>query len=278
MFSPQRGGAFRDMPAMVFTLSPIIIGIVFLLSLQIGFSIWATFFIYCIIVWLVRLGFAQQLVDSGWTGYSASRLYPFAMEQMLGAALCFSLYILYKSWNPGKLDPQREPVERYLPASVTRIGLIALPLVIFYLLWDLGVTNVPLLLAFAVVVMAIAIAAARIRAETGLPLWREQLRMTKIPLIFGMTGMTGSKTFTAFLNIVFLPMTLLFRTLPQQLENIELARRYKLKASGLAIGSLAAFVTALGVGMISFIVFAYYMGEDFYAGGGISRTRHHIQY
>ncbi|MCD8482690.1 MAG: hypothetical protein LR015_08520 [Verrucomicrobia bacterium] len=260
------GGAFRDMPAMVFTLSPIIIGIVFLLSLQIGFSIWATFFIYSIVVWIVRLGFANQLTDSAWTGYSSSRLYPFAMEQMLGAAFCFSLYILYKSWKPGNLDPQREESERYLPAWLTRTGMILLPLVILGLLWNMGVTNLPLLLAFAIVVMAIAIAAARIRAETGLPLWQSHYEMTKIPLIFGMTGMTGAKVFTAFLNIVFLPMTLLFRTLPQQLENLELARRYQLKASGLAVGTIAAFVTALGVGLLSFILYAYYIGEDFYAG------------
>jgi hypothetical protein len=78
-----------------------------------------------------------------------------------------------------------------------------------------------------------------------------------------MTGLTGAKVYTVFLSMAFLPMSLLFGTLPQHLENMELARRFKIKYQTIAASALAAFVTALAVGMFTFLVFSYYGGETF---------------
>ena len=63
-----------------------------------------------------------------------------------------------------------------------------------------------------------------VRAETGLPTHHTTYEFAKLPLIFGLTGFTGATVYTRFITLAFLPVTLLFRTLPQQLENLELSR------------------------------------------------------
>jgi hypothetical protein len=112
--------------------------------------------------------------------------------------------------------------------------------------------------------MAIAIAVARVRAETGFPTGHAIYEFTKLPIIFGMTGAMGAKVYAAFLNIVFLPSTLLFRTLPQQLENLELARRYKISFRAVAVGGLSSVVVTILAGFFSFLIFSYTIGQEFY--------------
>jgi hypothetical protein len=59
----------------------------------------------------------------------------------------------------------------------------------------------------------------------------------------------------------------LFRLLPQQLENIELARRNRIRYGEVAIASLVAFVVAVAVGMVSFLILTYYRGGSAYGAG-----------
>jgi hypothetical protein len=74
----------------------------------------------------------------------------------------------------------------------------------------------------------------------------------------------GAKVYASFLNLVFLPSTLLFRTLPQQLENMELARRYKISFKAVAVSGLTSVLVTLVVGFVGFLAFSYAMGDDFY--------------
>ncbi|MCC5806987.1 MAG: hypothetical protein JJU00_11730 [Opitutales bacterium] len=261
------GGALREVPTMVFVLSPIIVGIVFLLSLEVGFAIWATFLIYVFVAWVVRIMF-PNLQDSGWTGFGDGRFYPWPMEQMLGACIVFAAFMIWKSrGNTAVPKTAQEKAEAYLPPALTRWGLILTPVLILALLWSLGVRSIALLSAFSIVLLAVAIAAARVRAETGLPTTHVFYENTKLPVILGLTGVSGAKNYAAFVNIVFLPMTLLFRTLPQQLENMELARRYRISFRTVAVSGAFSFATAVGVGLVSFMLFAFYLGRDFYGGG-----------
>ena len=124
--------------------------------------------------------------------------------------------------------------------------------------------SISLILAISLATLAITVAAARVRAETGLPTFHVFYESTKLPIVLGLTGISGAKAYAAFINIVFLPMTLLFRTLPQQLENMELARRYRISYRTVAWSGFLSFAMAIGVGMVSFLLFVYAIGQDFY--------------
>jgi len=189
------------------------------------------------------------------------------MEQFLGAILCFSGFILFKAWASRSSENRLETSVAYVPRMVTRIGFAVLPLVIAGLLWWLGIRDVALILVTALFVAAQTIAAARVRAETGMPTTNVSYDYTKLPMILGMTTMTGAKTFTNYIATAFMPVSLLFRTLPQQLENIELARRHKVHYGTIALSSLVAFVAALAIGMMGFLILTYFVGEVVWAEG-----------
>lgn len=256
------GGALKNLPETVFVLSPIVVGLVFLLSLEIGFSIWFTFLLYSVVIFGIKAA-NPNLTDGNWTGWADGKLYPFTMEQMLGAVLCFSVYQLWKVRKQGA-SGELETGNAYVPVNLTRWGLVLLPLAIYAMFWDLGLKNIPMLVMFTGAILVITVAIARVRAETGLPTNHAIYEFSKFPMIFGMTGAMGAKAYAAFLNLVFLPTTLLFRTLPQQLENMELARRYKIPFRTVAASGLAAVIAALAVGFVSFLGFSYYMGHEFY--------------
>lgn len=256
------GGALKNLPVAVFVLSPIILGIVFLLSLEVSFSIWSSFILYSIVIFLVKAA-NPTLTDGNWTGWADGKLYPFTMEQMLGAVVAFSAFHLWKVRKQGHGGPQ-DSSQTYLAPRLTRWGLLLLPLLIYVLLWDAGLKNIPMLLMFTVAILVITVSIARVRAETGLPTGHAIYEFTKLPMIFGMTGMMGAKVYAAFLNLVFLPTTLLFRTLPQQLENMELARRYKINFRMVATSGFLSVAATLTIAFFSFLTFTYFMGQDFY--------------
>ncbi|MCC5790088.1 MAG: hypothetical protein JJT75_10655 [Opitutales bacterium] len=254
-------GILSEIDKVVFVFSPIVIGIAFLISLELSFSIWMIFFIYTLFSWIMRL-MADGAFNTGlYTGWAGGSNYPYPMEQLLGAVVCFTLFLLIKSWKTKSRPKAGEAPDHYVPPRLTMAGLIVLPIFIFIMIWNIGVNSPFVILLFGLLVIAIAIAAARVRAETGLPTQHVTYDFTKMPMIFGLTSGMGAKNYAAFLNIVFLPWTLIFRSLPQQLENIELARRYKLRYGVVAVASLLAFVVAIGAGFFSFLMLSHYFGD-----------------
>lgn len=261
-------GVLKEMDKVQLVLSPIVIGIAFLVSLEISFSVWVLFFIYSFIIFFTNISMDQVPRDSVYTGWAAGRMFPFPMEQMLGAVVAFTGVTLYKSFRLGRRQDSEIQADHFIPRRLNLFGLIVLPVVVLLLLWNMGFSPASswFLALFALLVMAQTIAGARVRAETGLPTHHCSYEYSKFPMVFGLTGATGAKTYALFVNIVFLPVTLLFRTLPQHLENIELARRNKVKYKTIAVAGLVAFLVALSVGMVSFLAFSYYYGNEFYAG------------
>jgi hypothetical protein len=262
-------GIWKNLDRMVFVLSPILVGILYLVSLEISLSVWVIFL-------LMKVAFAlmkgdRYIIDPLYTGWGGGRHYPFMSEQLLGAALCFAVILLYKAWQSSRRESEASRLHHvehpYVPPRVTTAGMIAMPLCIGWLLWDFGLTNIPFLLLFGGVCILFTIAAARAKAETGLHTQHASYEFTKLPIVFGMSGFTGAKVFAMFSAIVFLPFTLLFRLLPQQLENMELARRNRVRYGEVALASILAFVVALGVGMASFLILAYYRGSGVYGAG-----------
>jgi len=252
-------GPLKGIDGVFLVLSPIVIGLLFLVNLEISLSVWVIFLSSKLLFWIIEG--PRTIRDSLWVGYGGGREYPFQMEQLLGASLCFALILGLKSFQGVKMDAVRS--NPFVQPKLNTVGLIILPLIIFGLLWSLGVTNLPLLVLASIVTLAIAIAGARARAETGLPTQATAYDLTRLPMIFGMTGFTGGKVFSVFTSLAFLPFTMIARSLPQHLENIELARRFKIPYRYMSIGGILAMVVAVAVGLFSFIVFAYSYGGAF---------------
>jgi hypothetical protein len=256
-------GVFREMGNVYFVVSPIAVGLLFLVSLEISFSIFLVYFLYRFAMVIGKLA-AGNIIDPSYTGWAGGMNYPFEMEQLLGACVCLALICFWKMRHSAAQErhdlaiPEASP---YIPARLNAAGLLVLPIAIGALIWNLGITNIPLLVGFGALSVCLAVAAARVRAETGLPTQHVTYEFTKFPIILGLTGWMGSKIYTLFVSLAFLPVTLLFRLLPQQLENIELARRHRIKYGTIAVASLVAFLTALSAGILSFLVLAYYRGS-----------------
>jgi hypothetical protein len=250
-----------------------VVGIGFLVSLELTFSIWVIYALTKLVFWFIKLG-GSNIQDSIYTGWAGGRLYPFPLEQLLGAALCFAVILMWKSTRKQQQQQAQGPAvegETFIPRWLNTVGLIVLPLAIGGLLWNMGIRNIPLLLIVGVVSFAQLLSSARVRAESGLPTQHASYEFTRLPLVFGLTGMTGAQVYAAFSNIVFLPTTLLFRTLPQHLENLELARRHKLNYRTVAVASLVGFITALVIGLCTFLVFSYFFGNTFFGEGVASQ-------
>ncbi|MCC5845966.1 MAG: hypothetical protein JJU05_17095 [Verrucomicrobia bacterium] len=259
-------GVLRELNNLIFVLSPILVGLFFLVSLEISFSVWALYLIYRVSFLVIGLNAQGAIRDPNHVGW-ASRTFPFELEQLLGAGICFGLILLYKSVErrggrkkaPAGAAPKGNP---YLPGRLTRIGLILTPILAWLLIRDLGMKHTGMALIFGVVVLLLVISSARMRAETGLPMQHVAYDFTRLPMVLGMSGAMGVKSFLNYFALAFLPVTLLFRLLPQQLENLELARRHQVKGTLIAVASLVAFVTAIGTGMFSLLILSHWMGGD----------------
>lgn len=257
-------GVLRELNNLVFVLSPILVGLFFLVSLEISFSVWALYLISRITFLAIGLNAQGAIRDPNHVGW-ASRAFPFELEQLLGAGICFGIILLFKSFESRKTKggaaaeaaPKGNP---YLPATFTKIGLVLMPLLAFLLIRDLGMRHTGVALLFGIILLLLSISAARMRAETGLPMQQVTYDFTRLPMVLGMSGAMGVKSFLNYFALAFLPVTLLFRLLPQQLENLELARRHQVKGTLIAAASLVAFVTAIVTGMFSLLILSHWIG------------------
>lgn len=268
-------GPLKELKNVVFVLSPILLGLFFLVNLEISFSVWALYFIFRLIFFAIGSGAQGAIRDPQYVGW-ASRSFPFEMEQMLGASLCFGLLLLVKAFQ-GKTsasDLSDTGEARYLPHRAMIAGLVLLPFATYAWVADLGMGHFGLFALLFSVLTLVGITAARLRSETGLPMQWVHFDFTRLPLMLGMSRVLHVRSFLAFGSLVFLPITLLFRLLPQQLENLELGRRHHLRGSALAVGSFLAFVTALGAGLFSLVVLSHWLGGTVLGWGASDQGPH----
>jgi biotin transporter BioY len=259
-------GVLRELNNLVFVLSPILVGLFFLVSLEISFSVWALYLIYRITFLAIGLNAQGAIRDPNHVGWAA-RGFPFELEQLLGAGICFGIILLFKSVErrKTKAQPEAGPAPKgnpYLPGTFTKVGLVLMPVLAFLLIRDLGMRHTGMALIFGAILLLLTISSARMRAETGLPMQHVTYDFTRLPMVLGMSGAMGVKSFLNYFALAFLPVTLLFRLLPQQLENLELARRHQVKGILIAVASLVAFVTAVGTGMFSLLILSHWIGGD----------------
>jgi len=248
--------AFREMTHMYLVISPIVLGLAFLVSLEVSFSVWVLF-LALNFVWMLCRKAGVDIRDPIYLGYGGGRLFPFWMEQFMGACLCYAVIVMVKSLGG------REKSRRWLVGAGLGVALVAL-------LWNYGMTNLAFVALIGVFVTAQTITAARVRAETGLHTQHVSYEFTKLPMVLGLTGWTGAEIYTKFIALACLPVTLLTRVLPQQLENFELARRHKVPAKTITIAAVVAFVVAVVVGGATFLLFTYYWGESVFGTGAMA--------
>lgn len=259
-------GVLRELNNLVFVLSPILVGLFFLVSLEISFSVWALYLLYRIVFLVIGLNAQGAIRDPNHVGWAA-RSFPFELEQLLGAGICFGILLVYKSIERGSVKgkgkaPPSANGNPYLPGRLTQAGLVVMPLLAWLLVRDLGMRHTGMAFLFGVTVLLLAISSARLRAETGLPMQHVNYDFTRLPMVVGMSGTMGVKSFLNYFALAFLPVTLLFRLLPQQLENLELARRHQVKGTLIAAASLVAFITAVGTGIFSLLILSHWIGGD----------------
>jgi len=260
-------GTIQQFDDFFLVLSPILLGLFFLVSLEISFSVWAVFLLFRIVFFAIGQGAQGGIRDPEYLGW-AMRSFPFEKEQMLGAGLAMGVLMVVKAWGAGRgrqvADMERN---RSMPTWLMITGLIAMPLVLYGLFYDLGMRQPLMFLLFGAVFVLMSITAARLRAETGLPMQHVGPEVTRIPLMLGMSRLMSVKSLINFMPLAVLPMTLLGRMLPVQLENMELARRHQLKGRTVAIAGLVAFVMALGWGLISLLVMSHWLGDEVLGAG-----------
>lgn len=256
----------REMSKVFFVLSPVVLGIAFLISLQMSFSIWVLFFAWTVVAALIQTSTQQKIQDSLFTGWAGGKLWPFAMEQLVGAVVCYAAILMLKFFRTPQVEAAEvaEPKAGFVPGWLMKGGLVLLPVAILALLWDYGLTSPVLLVLVFVLATAQAIAGARVRAETGLPTHHVSYEFTKLPVVLGITGLLGASVFGVYALIAWLPLTLVFRMLPQHLENIELARRHKLSYRVIGVAAVLGFVAATVVGMGFFIHLSHLWGGPFW--------------
>jgi hypothetical protein len=267
-------GALKELDKVVFVLSPILLGIFFLVNLEISFSVWALYFIFRLTFFAIGSGAQGGIRDPNYLGW-ASRTFPFELEQMLGASLCFGVILLVKAFQGKRsADAGSDRHTRYLPNGVMVAGLVLLPLAAYGMLADLGMRHVGMFLILFTVWVLVGVTSARLRSETGLPMGWAHIDFTRIPLMLGMSRFLSVRSFLAYGSIAFLPLTMIFRLLPQQLENLELGRRHHLRGTVLALGSFLAFVTALGAGLVSLVVLSHWLGGTVLGWGASTQGPH----
>lgn len=266
-------GAFDSLNKVIFVLSPIMLGIFFLLNLEMSFSVWACYFIFRIVFWSIGQGTAIK--DSNYVGFSAQG-FPFSLEQLLGAGLCFAMILLVKSGidsvkqhRIAKAHPNLQ-AEGWRRPLLETAGLLVFLGVLYGLCFNLGLRSPLLFVLFIGISVLLAIAVARMRAETGFPLYQSSYDFTRMPIVLGLTPQVDLRSMLSYFSLSFLPFTMLFRLLPQQIENFELGRRHQLSTRVLVLSGFLAVVTAIGVGLISLLVMSYWLGDVALGQGAVS--------
>jgi hypothetical protein len=230
---------------------PFVIGIGYLLSLDVTLSCWVFY-------WLGKLeaGFAAQagVVDAGcWLGHV-----PYLEEQGAGAFLALTAFSLWfargtirQMWQTAwsrrdrPLDDRDEPLS-YRTAFLGFIGCFAV-LVIFCHQAGLGLALAALVFALS---LAFLTAATRIRAETGNAwLFGPQFDPHKIILTAGQGRLTlRDLSILAFLRSLS-NFDMRCQSMPHQLDAFKIADEAKLKTRGVSAAIIIAIAFAIPVAL-----------------------------
>jgi hypothetical protein len=279
----------------ILVVSPLVIGIGYLVHLEISRSIWIFFLLGTVFTLLaVNLGWNQVDRPPEPLDWFAPP-YPFPRDQAMGAMAALAGYLLWRSrsglWGLVKAPFDRSTVASsdpgFMPKRLAAWGFIGC--FVFLVVWmgrmirlpagfpppGLAVTgspgrlNYPLIVLWLALFYLMVIAFARLRAEAGVPNNFLLPAMMRMPRVWGGPPVWGWQSSNAINYFAWMPMSSLPAMAPLGLEGLALARRHGPSARVLAAGVIAAFVLALVGGGLCFLWNCYVQGEG-YIGQNIS--------
>jgi hypothetical protein len=267
------GALFTERPLdalrpFVMHYRPDLVGFGFLVSTEISFSIWVSYL------------FEKFIAIGGRVvGYEVSG-YPFPQEQSLGAYLCLALFLVwaarkdFRFWVLGSGGPQNPEPKTQNP-DVLRwafFGLLAGvgAMCAFCRLAGMATWGA---LVYILIVLAVALVYARIRAETGVPLiWMFPYYMQKKVMLYTLGSapfMPGGdlSTLTTFALLTFLSRGYFPALAAYQLENFKLAEVAGIKTRSMTTVIILSLLVGLGVGFYFHLTPYYHYGAGTLRGG-----------
>ncbi|MDX1931556.1 MAG: DUF6785 family protein [Capsulimonadales bacterium] len=272
IIDPEQGGLFYSSPwnaigTMELGFYPMVIGVVYLLPLDVSFSAWFFFFVRkAEDVLMTAFGFRSEGASP-----TLARM-PYYGEQALGAFLglaAFSLWgmrdYLKQVWRTvlrpgtaGTFDDRDEPLSYRTAVFGVAIGLLALTGFGLAVGLSAGIGLLFFLLYFLVIITY-----TRIRAEAGLP-WSFGPDMTPHQLIAATVG-TQSPGMANLVGLTqFQWMDLDYRTtvMPNQFEAMKLAQEARLKPRQIGLAIVVASVVGVLAAWVSILSCYYRFGAS----------------
>lgn len=248
--------------------SPLLIAIGCLISLEVSRSIWSIYFIAAVALMVLgSLGIAYETVTPPQQVVKfAFRNYPFWDDQLAGAMIVLSTWLLWVSrsrlwdifsaiWRP--VDA-RKVGQWYIHPKVLPFALLGLMIAMPVYAWMMGVNSFWFLLMLFGLFTLFVIAAARLRAETGLLIAPAIPSMHRYSVMFG-AGKTFGEAGVVGNSFFWLSNSLVTTLLPAQLELMSLAERRKVSLRRMAGGMMLAAIVALGISMPMAVFWQYSM-------------------
>ena len=221
---------------------PFVIGISFLIPLELLFSCWAFFWIYKI-----------ELMVGGITGWRNLPRFPYASEQAFGAYIAILLFVLWRGrlhfkglvrhllgsrGSTSQLDDSREPMPYRLAVGGIVIGMIFLT--VFSYKAGMSLWVIPI---FFGTYFLLGIMVARVRAELGFMV-HDMIGITPHTMIingFG-TRQLGKGTLTIFALYHFFTRTNWANPMPEPLEAFKISSLRNINPRNMVAAILLATV------------------------------------
>lgn len=244
-------------------LSPLLIGIAYLVHQDIlRGSLW-------VFAALQAARFCTGLFEeslsaslgAAWTGNK----WPYYPELGTGAAIVFAAVLLWRSRHAFALRAGDESASAgYLPQWLGGVGLLVVVVALGILLYDFGVSGLgglAVLFMLLVWTFVSAVALSRCRTEGGLAASGTTLVNNRLLLPgVGWASHLAPENVKALAHNEWLTVAAVPGVLCAQIEGLYMARRLKVRPRVLAGAVLAAGVTSLAVGLLSYLVLAHWVG------------------
>ena len=281
----------------IFVVSPLLIGVGYLVHLEVSRSIWIFF--------LLGAAYMLLAVNVGWNMVERppepldwdAPPYPFPRDQAMGAMIALAALLLWRS-RAGLWGLLKAPFSRFgakasggpgfMPKRLAAWGfiicfvLLALTMGAMFRLPpgfpppDLDVTgrigsvNWALIIGWLVVFFLMVVALARLRAEAGVPNNFLVPSMVRMPRVWGGPPVWGWQSNNAINQFAWMPLSSLPAMAPLGLEGLALARRHGPSPRVLGLACALAFVVALVGGGLCFLWNCYVQGEGYIGNESIS--------
>jgi len=244
LFTEKPWNALTSYGYITASFYPFMIGLGFLMPLDLSFSCWF-FFVFSKIM----------LIFTTMTGWQSRPRVPFYDEQAFGAFLSICVMVLWggrrhlkqvflKAFGGSEIDDSQEPMSYRLAFWGMIVGLL------FLILFSVKAGMVFWLVCMLFVVyFALSIAVTRLRAEFGFPahsLWHATPYFILIPTIGSRN--IDPRSSTIFSLYRWFNFDWASHPMPHQLEGFRFAERTSTKSRGLPL----AMMIATAVGIISF--------------------------